>query len=179
MQLRLSTSIRQKVREEMKDEEIKKIESEQLIDELSKMPPKVIATAYLHAINYTTYGEDVTEKWVTATQNARALEKAYREGYSAALQKMRTESEEDILKFYYVESLDDYWIGERMETMYYAKWNFELQDFVWTYSKYLPWGKRVVAPNTLWKEYTYPSEPKEIPFKEWIKGFLKKYGGRR
>ena len=38
----------------------------------------VIATAYLHAINYTLYGEDVTEKWLTATQNASALEKAYK-----------------------------------------------------------------------------------------------------
>lgn len=72
-----------------------KQKSEQLIDELSKMSPKVIATAYLHAINYTTYGEDVTEKWLTATQNARALEKAYKEGYFDALQKMRTESEAD------------------------------------------------------------------------------------
>lgn len=79
----------------MTNEEKQKIESEQLIDELSKMPPMVIATAYLHAINYTLYGEDVTKKWTTATQNARALEKAYREGYSAALQKMRTESEAD------------------------------------------------------------------------------------
>ena len=65
-----------------------------LLDELSKMPPMVIATAYLHAINYTLYGEDVTEKWVTATQNASALEKAYRKGYYDAIQKMREESEE-------------------------------------------------------------------------------------
>lgn len=84
--------------------------------------------------------------------------------------------DEDVLKFYYVESLDDYWIGERLDTMYYAEWDFELQSFVWTHSKYLPWGEHVVAPNTLWKEYTYPSEPKEIPFAEWIKGFLKKHG---
>ena len=65
-----------------------------LLDELSKMPPMVIATAYLHAINYTLYGEDVTEKWVTATQNASALEKAYRKGYYDALQR-QTESEDD------------------------------------------------------------------------------------
>lgn len=60
------------------------IESEQLIDELSKMPPQVIATAYLHAINYTLYGIDVTEKWETALQNAVALEKAYQKGYHDA-----------------------------------------------------------------------------------------------
>ena len=62
-------------------------ETKELIDELSKMPPMVIATAFLHAINYKLYGEDVTEKWITATQNARALEKAYRKGYYDALQK--------------------------------------------------------------------------------------------
>lgn len=64
-----------------KEKQIQKYESKQLIDELSKMPPMVIATAYLHAINYTLYGEDVTEKWLTATQNTSALEKAYNKGY--------------------------------------------------------------------------------------------------
>ena len=70
-----------------KEKQIQEYESNTLIDELSKMPPMVIATAYLHAINYTLYGEDVTEKWVTATQNASALEKAYRKGYYDALQR--------------------------------------------------------------------------------------------
>lgn len=68
-----------------KEEQIQELENKQLIDELSKMPPMVLATAYLHAINYTLYGEDVTEKWVTATQNASALEKAYMKGYYDAL----------------------------------------------------------------------------------------------
>lgn len=68
-----------------REEAIQKYESKQLIDELSKMPPMVIAIAYLHAINYTLYGEDVTEKWLTATQNASALEKAYRKGYHDAI----------------------------------------------------------------------------------------------
>ena len=53
----------------------------------------VLATAYLYATNYTLYGEDVTEKWLTATQNASALEKAYRKGYYDALQRQE-ESEE-------------------------------------------------------------------------------------
>lgn len=70
-----------------------KIESEQLLDELSKMPPMVIATAYLHALNYTLYGEDVTVRWITAVQNAKALEKAYSKGYHDALQR-QAESEE-------------------------------------------------------------------------------------
>lgn len=77
-----------------KEKQIQKYESEQLIDELSKMPPKVIATAYLHAINYTLYGEDVTEKWVTATQNASALEKAYRKGYYDAFKDLGIGEEE-------------------------------------------------------------------------------------
>ena len=75
-----------------KEKQIQECERKQIIDELSKMPPMVIATAYLHAINYTLYGEDVTEKWVTATQNASALEKAYRKGYYDALQR-QSESE--------------------------------------------------------------------------------------
>lgn len=77
-----------------KEKQIQEYESKRLIDELSKMPPMVIATAYLHAINYTLYGKDVTEKWVTATQNASALEKAYRKGYYDALQR-RAESDKE------------------------------------------------------------------------------------
>ena len=74
-----------------REKQIQEYQNKQLIEELSKMPPMVIATAYLHAINYTLYGEDVTEKWVTAIQNASALEKAYQEGYCDALQR-QTES---------------------------------------------------------------------------------------
>lgn len=84
-------------------------------------------------------------------------------------------SEEDELKFYYVESIDDYWIGRRLDNFYYAEW--VINSFVWTHSRYLPWGEHIVDENTLWKEHTYPSEPREIPFTEWIVGFMKKYGG--
>lgn len=80
-------------------------------------------------------------------------------------------------KFYYVESIDDYWIGEDLGddcTLYYAKWDGKL-GFVWSTSRYLPWGEHVVDPTSLWKEYTYPSEPKEIPFTDWITGFVNKY----
>ena len=76
-----------------KEKQKQEYESKQLIDELSKMPPMVIATAYLHAINYTLYGVDVTENWLTATQNASALEKAYKKGYYDALKRQK-ESEE-------------------------------------------------------------------------------------
>ena len=78
-----------------KEKQIQEYRSKQLIEELSKMPPMVIATAYLHAVNYTLYGEDVTEKWITATQNASALEKAYRKGYYDALQRQAKSIEAD------------------------------------------------------------------------------------
>lgn len=73
-------------------------------------------------------------------------------------------SEEDITKFYYCESEDDYYIGKRVENLYYAKYGPE--GFTWFMSRYLPWGQHIVAPKTAWKEYTFPSEPKEIPFTE-------------
>ena len=76
-----------------KEKQIQEYESKQLIEALSKMPPMVIATAYLHAINYTMYGEDVTEKWLTATQNASALEKAFRRGYYDALDALQRQVE--------------------------------------------------------------------------------------
>ena len=44
-----------------KQKQIQEYESKMLIDELSKMPPMVITTAYLYAINYTRYGVDVTK----------------------------------------------------------------------------------------------------------------------
>ena len=92
------------------------------------------------------------------------------------LEELKTsEKEEDILKFYYCESEDDYYIGKRKENFYYARYGET--GFEWFMSRYLPWGKHVIEPNTLWKEYTYPSEPKEISFFEWLSGFLKKYCG--
>lgn len=79
------------------------------------------------------------------------------------------------IKFYYCESEDDYYIGQRIDTFYYAKYNSDIKDFVWCMSRYLPWGEHIVDENTLWKEYTYPSEPVEIGFLTWIRGFIKKY----
>lgn len=82
-------------------------------------------------------------------------------------------NEEDILKFYYCESEDDYYIGKRVQNMYYAR--YADGGFTWFMSRYLPWGERVTAPETAWKEYTYPTEPKEIPFTEWLEGFIRKH----
>lgn len=83
--------------------------------------------------------------------------------------------EDEVLKFYYCESEDDYYIGKRMGNLYYARYG--KTGFEWFMSRYLPWGEHVVAPHTLWKENTYPAEPKEIPFFKWLQGFLKKYCG--
>lgn len=44
-----------------KEKQIQEYESKWLIDELSKMPPMVIATAYLHAINYTLYDAEMND----------------------------------------------------------------------------------------------------------------------
>lgn len=65
-----------------------------IVDELLKMPPMVIETAYLYAKNYVMYGENVTEKWLTAIQNTSILEKAYRKGYYDALQRQKEYEEQ-------------------------------------------------------------------------------------
>lgn len=100
---------------------------------------------------------------------ARGLE------HAAAIIRKHMKNEEDILKFYYCESEDDYYIGKRVGNFYYARYG--KTGFTWFMSRYLPWGEHVIAPNTLWKEHTYLSEPKEIPFFEWLQGFIKKYCG--
>lgn len=83
--------------------------------------------------------------------------------------------EEEVLKFYYCESEDKYLVGMRVDTMYYAEIT-KMGDLSFFMSRYLPWGKHVVAPHTAWKEYTYPSEPKELFFPEWLKGLMKQQG---
>ena len=61
---------------------------EKLIELLSQEDAMVLNQAYLYAKNLTNYGVDIAEKWVTATQNASALEKAYRKGYNDALRRL-------------------------------------------------------------------------------------------
>lgn len=78
--------------------------------------------------------------------------------------------EEDILKFYHCESEDKYLVGQRVGTMYYAEVGKTGLCFIM--SRHLPWGEHVVAPHTVWKEHTYPSEPKEIPFFDWLQGYI-------
>lgn len=87
----------------------------------------------------------------------------------------KAEKEENILKFYYCDSEDSYLIGLRVGNFYYAHY----LDGSWVFgmSRYLPWGEHVKQESTAWKEYTYPSEPREINFSEWLKGFVKKECG--
>lgn len=71
---------------------------EELLKALSEMPEQVIATAYLHALNYTMYGVDVTQAWVTATQQNDALQRAFikghYEGRKLAHEEMKSSPEE-------------------------------------------------------------------------------------
>lgn len=86
-----------------------------------------------------------------------------------------TVKEEGVLKFYYIESEDKYVVGRRIDNFYYGE--VGKTGLAFYMSRYLPWGEHVVAPDTLWKEHTYPSEPKEIPFFDWLQGFIKKECG--
>lgn len=83
-------------------------------------------------------------------------------GWAKDIIRKYMKNEEDILKFYYCESEDDYYLGQRVQNMYYAK--YKPGGFTWFMSRYLPWG-----------EEGYPSEPKEIPFMVWIEGFIRKH----
>ena len=80
-----------------------------------------------------------------------------------------------IIKFYHCESLNEYYIGKRCGNFYYAEAEVQPNGDICLYykwSRYLPWGEHVVDELSLWKEYTYPSEPKGISFEEWLKGWL-------
>lgn len=69
-------------------DEAKKEEYERkmLIDSLEELPARVVAMAYLYALNYELYGVDVTEKWQTAADNTLRLEMAYMRGRSDGIQ---------------------------------------------------------------------------------------------
>ena len=92
------------------------------------------------------------------------------EEYERMIEQGLLVKEEDVLKFYYCESEDKYLVGQRVDTMYYAE--VGATGLCFRMSRDLPWGEHVIAPHTLWKEHTYPSEPKEIPFFEWLQGYI-------
>ena len=110
---------------------------------------------------------DFAENFCEEIQQYRAI------GTIEELQK--AEKEEDILKFYYCDSEDSYLVGLRIGNFYYAhyidgRWVFDMP-------RHLPWGEHVVDDTSAWKEHTYPSEPKEINFSEFLNGFIKKECG--
>lgn len=122
--------------------------------------------------------EDVLHKLSVIYDLARPDQRAVvtdiiREVFHMPVENVR--EEENILKFFYCESEDDYYVGIRVDNFYYAKYNKESGRFVWRMSKHLLWGEHVVDENTLWKEHTYPSEPVEIGFEKWLRGFINKY----
>ena len=80
-----------------KEKQIQDYERKKLIEELSKMPPMVIATAYLYAMNFELYGVDVTKEWVTATQNASALSRAYEKGYYEGFKNAESEAKSETI----------------------------------------------------------------------------------
>ena len=113
------------------------------------------------------------EAWDTVISDLEEL-KQYRE-IGTVEEFNKSVKEENMLKFYYCESEDDYYIGQNLENFYYAR--YTETGFEWFMSRYLPWGEHIVTSKTLWKEFTYPSKPKEISLFEWLQGFLKKYCG--
>ena len=119
------------------------------------------------------HAEDVNKALEIAKQALKEIQQYRKIGTVEECKK--AVKEEDALKFYYCESEDNYYIGKRVGNFYYARYGET--GFEWFMSRYLPWGEHVIAPNTVWKEYTYPSEPKEIPFFEWLQGFIKRYCG--
>ena len=119
-----------------------------------------------------TESEKTISQWVKETEAELQTYRAI--GTVEELQK--AVKEEDVLKFYYIESEDKYVVGQRTDTRYYGE--IGKTGITFYMSRHLPWGEHIVAPETAWKEHTYPSEPKEIPFFDWLQGFMKKeYGG--
>ena len=69
------------------------VKKQALIDLMKDMPLSTLQIAFVYAKNFTKYGEDVTRTWLTATENASAMDKAYRKGYYDALHR-QAESED-------------------------------------------------------------------------------------
>lgn len=110
------------------------------------------------------------EKLVSSMKTLHEYQKI---GTPEELQKAK--KEENILKFYYCDSEDSYLIGRRMENLYYA--HYLDGSWIFDMSRYLPWGAHIKIEHTAWKEHTFPSEPREINFSEWLEGFVKKECG--
>ena len=69
-------------------DETSEIKKKILLDLLKNEPIEVVQLAYLYAKNYTKYGVNVIEDWVTATKQSYALEQAYLKGVYDCQQKL-------------------------------------------------------------------------------------------
>lgn len=122
------------------------------------------------------FKDDIPEYYEAMELAVKSLEEIQQYRAIGTVEELqKAEKEEDILKFYYCDSEDSYLVGLRIGNFYYAhyidgRWVFDM-------SRHLPWGEHVVDDTSAWKEHTYPSEPKEINFSEWLNGFIKKECG--
>lgn len=119
-----------------------------------------------HFIETVFEGEKHEGFCLLTNEDREAWEKYKAIGTPEELQK--AEKEENILKFYYCDSEDSYLIGRRVGNFYYA--HYLDGSWVFDMSRYLPWGIYINGRE-------YPSEPREINFSEWLKGFVKKECG--
>ncbi len=65
----------------------RKTKKEALLDELAKEDLQVLSLAYVYAKNIQIYGEDVTKAICSAEENLDMMSKAYRKGYSDAMNR--------------------------------------------------------------------------------------------
>ena len=66
---------------------------EAIIEELSKQPTMVLATAMMYARYMTVHGVSVVEQWKTAVQQSYALNQAERYGYTKAINSLKKQCE--------------------------------------------------------------------------------------
>jgi len=117
--------------------------------------------------------EDITDKLLCVDLNDR---KGSIEQFLQGIPFADVISSDDVLKFYYCRSLDEYMIGQTVGDKYYAVYDPKSKSFTWRYSKHLPWGKTISLYAT--NDFTYPSEPEEMDFCKWLQRFIFKYIGK-
>lgn len=105
------------------------VRKQALIYLMRDLPLQTLQIAYLFAKNYSEYGEDVTKTWVTATQNASALEKAYRKGYYDGLKnKVESEDEQTMLIEFTKDFANNWKAGDIVKAKYLEKGEVLVDD---------------------------------------------------
>ena len=72
-----------------------KVSKEELLNLLSQESIMVLSQAYVYVKNLSTYGVDVTQKWLTAVENTANLERAYNKGWMGCQERMMERRNED------------------------------------------------------------------------------------